>query len=353
MYLLYFLITFCLSIILTAIIRTVMLQLRIVDLPRSKARKIHNRKIALGGGWAIFLSFFIVVGGALFFARQFGADVTPRHILGLFIGGLILMLGGLLDDKHSLKAGKQIWFPILAALTVVAFGIGPHIITNPFGGAISLDMIKIPIDGLGNWVVLADLVVFFWLIGMMFTTKFLDGLDGLVTGIVLIGTLMIGFLSLQQQWFQPEVALLSIIFAGACLGFLIWNWHPAKIFLGEGGSLFTGFMLGALAIISGGKIATTLLVVGVPMLDIVRVVIRRVQKKKPIYVGDNEHLHFKLLESGLTQKQAVLLMYTISFLFGVTTLFLQSSQKLVALLFLLVLMLLVGFWFSLKERKVI
>ena len=131
--------------------------------------------------------------------------------------------------------------------------------------------------------------------------------------------------------------------------FFDWNWHPAKIFLGEGGSLFMGFMLGGLAIISGGKIATTLLVLGLPLMDMVRVIIERIKKGKPFYEGDSEHLHFRLLQSGFSQKQAVLLFYTIAFLFGVSTLFLQSSQKLIALTFLFVLMMLLGIYFSRKK----
>lgn len=324
---------------------------RIVDSPKSDKRKIHKKKIPLGGGVAIFASFFIAAGIA-FTKGKFGIEIVPKHLLGLFIGGSILMIGGLLDDKYNFKARYQFVAPIIAALTIIAFGIGPHIITNPFGGEFRLDIWKVPVETLGNWVILADLLVFFWLMAMMFTTKLLDGLDGLATGVVAIGSFMIYFLSMQDRWYQPEVALISIIFAGSCLGFLIWNWHPAKIFLGESGSLFIGFMLGSFAVISGGKIATTLLVMGIPMLDVARVIIRRIQKKKSIYIGDSEHLHFKLLQSGFSQKQAVLLFYTISLLFGLTTLFLQSSQKLYALLFLFILMLLVGVWFSRHESQV-
>ncbi len=349
MFFIYFFATFLLSLLFTAWTRQMMRRLRIVDRAKASERKIHKKTVPLGGGIGIFVSFFLVIFLALFVFHDIGIDIVPRYVWGLFIGGLVLLIGGILDDKYTFKARYQIIFPILAAIVVIGFGIGPHEVTNPFGGVVRLDKIEIPIDGLGTWVVLADIVVFFWLMGMMFTTKFLDGLDGLVAGIVTIGAIMIFFLSRQSQWFQPEVALMSSVFAGACLGFLVWNWHPAKIFLGEGGSLFTGFLLGSLAIISGGKIATTLLVVGVPMLDVARVIVRRIQKKQPFYVGDNEHLHFKLLHSGLSQRQAVLLLYTISFSFGVTTLFLQSSQKLVALLFLLVLMLLVGVWFTKKE----
>lgn len=329
-----------------------MRRLGIVDKPKSEERKIHSQPTPLGGGWAIFVSFFVILS-IIFLVDPnfFGDDITPKYLLGIFIGGLILMLGGILDDKYTLRARYQIWFPIIATLTILAFGIGPHIITSPWGGTIDLSVIKIPIDGLGNLVVLADAIVFFWLMGMMFTTKFLDGLDGLVTGVVSVGALIIFALSLTEQFYQPEVALLAIIFVGACLGFLIWNWHPAKVFLGEGGSLFTGFMLGVLAIISGGKIVTTILVMGLPALDVARVLFCRWQKHKPIFVGDDEHLHFKLLASGFTQRQAVLLLYSISFAFGLSALFLQSAHKLVAFVVLFIVMILVVVWLGKKREK--
>ncbi len=346
MYLAYFLVSLTLAVLLTPLVRILMRHFMIEDEPRDEKRKIHKEKVPLGGGLAIFLSFFLVLLVIFLTTDHIGQNIAPKHLLGLFLGGLVLMIVGVLDDKYSLRAKQQIWFPIVAALIVIVFGIGPDTITNPFGGVFRLDSVNF-----GNWVVLADVVVFFWLMGMMFTTKLLDGLDGLVAGIVSIGALMIAFLSLQSQWFQPDVALVSIVFAGCCLGFLFWNWHPAKIFLGEGGSLFAGFVLGSLAVISGSKIATTLLVMGIPILDVARVIVLRVYKKKPVYVGDAEHLHFRLLQSGLTQQQAVLLLYGISFLFGITTLFLQSSEKLIALLFLFVLMLLVGIGFSRKKDK--
>lgn len=341
MYFLYFFSAFFITAILVVGVRFLMLQFSIVDKARTEERKIHKKNIPLGGGLAIFLSFFILV---FLLRANFNNNIELYHLWALFLGGLVLMIGGFLDDKYKLKAKQQIWFPILAALIVVLFKIGPTIITNPFGGVFNMSIWQV-----GDYMILTNLLVFFWLMGMMFTTKLLDGLDGLVSGIVAIGALVIFFLSLQTLWFQPDVALLAILLAGSCLGFLVWNWHPAKIFLGEGGSLFTGFMLGSLAIISGSKIATALLVMAVPLLDIVRVIILRIKNGRPIYKGDSEHLHFRLLQSGLSQKQTVWLFYAISFLFGITTLFLQSQQKLIALVFLFVLMMLLGIWFSKKN----
>jgi len=344
MYLIYFLLACVLCILITPLVRKLMQKLQIIDWPKAEGRKIHHRKVPLGGGLAIFASFFIVAW-FLYFIKAFGQEITLSHLTALFIGGLILVSGGILDDKFNLRPRVQIIFSILAALILVFFKIGPQIITNPWGGIINLENFKFI-----YFISLADVLVFVWLMGMMFTTKFLDGLDGLVSGVTGIGALMIGFLSLQDKWLQPEVALLAFVFAGVMLGFLFWNFYPAKIFLGEGGSLFTGFILGSLAIISGGKIATTLLVIGVPMLDVGRVIIMRIRAGRPFYKGDSEHLHFRLLQSGLSQKQTVWLFYLISFLFGVTTLFLQSQQKLVALIMLFVLMLCLGLWFSWKRE---
>ncbi len=337
LYFFFFLLAFLVSLFLTLIARNLMRRFNVVDSARDGGRKIHRGKIPYGGGLAIFFSFFIVLAILYFATDYLGLNISRSYLTALFLGGAILMLGGFLDDKYCLKPIQQIWFPIFASLIIIIFSIGPSVVTNPFGGTLDL-------------FAYADVVVFFWLMGMMFTTKFLDGLDGLAGGIAIIGALMIAFLSLQAKWYQPDLSLVAFVFAGAVFGFLIWNFYPARVFLGEGGSLFMGFVLGSLAIAAGGKIMTTLLVVGVPMLDAVRVVIRRWQKGRPVYLGDNEHLHFKLLQSGLSQRQAVLLLYTISFSFGISTLFLQSSQKLIALAFLLMLMLLTGVWLSRNDK---
>lgn len=344
MYWFFFFITLLVSIFFTMFFGQIMNKLEITDKPKTEKRKIHKTKIPYGGGLAIFFSFFVIVFLVYSFSDLLEPGIGFRQLLALFFGGLVIMVGGFLDDKYSLSPKKQIIFPLLASLIVLFLGIAPDFITNPWGGVFDLNSLSL------GFLTLSDFIVFFWLMGMMYTTKFLDGLDGLVTGIVMIGSLVIFFLCLQDNWYQPDIALLTIVFVGALSGFLLFNFHPAKIFLGEGGSLFTGFILGCLAVISGSKIVTTLLVVGVPMLDVGRVIIRRWQKHKPIYKGDSEHLHFRLLKSGLTQVQVVLLMYSISFLFGVTTLFLQSRQKMIALLFLFVLMMMVGIWFSKKEK---
>ena len=179
---------------------------------------------------------------------------------------------------------------------------------------------------------------------MMYTTKLLDGLDGLVSGISAIGAIIIFLLTTMTKYYQPDTALLSLIFSACCIGFLIFNFNPAKIFLGEGGSLFTGFMLGVLSIISGGKIATALLIMGIPILDAAWVILRRIfEGKSPFKTADRKHLHFRLLDLGMNQKQTVIFMYFLSAGFGISTLFLQSKSKLIALGVLALVMLIIGF----------
>ena len=135
-----------------------------------------------------------------------------------------------------------------------------------------------------------------------------------------------------------------MILAGSAIGFLVWNWHPAKIFLGEGGSLYIGFVLGVLAIISGAKIATTLLVMGVPILDVVWVIVRRLfWERRSLARADRKHLHYRLLDVGLSHWQAVVFLYVLTGTFGLVALGLGSSGKLIALIVLMVVMVMLGF----------
>ena len=193
-----------------------------------------------------------------------------------------------------------------------------------------------------GYPLLGSLVVFIWIMGMTYTTKFLDGMDGLVSGVSGIAGLVIFALSLAPQVMQTSTAFLAIIFAAVCFGFLPHNFHPAKIFLGEGGSTFTGFMIGVLSVISGGKIATALLVLGIPILDAAWVIVRRLWHGASPFVGDKKHLHFRLLDVGWSQKQTVLFLYFLSAAFGFTAVFLQSWGKLIALALLSAVMMIVA-----------
>ena len=334
--------SFLLSAALTLAIGRLASRFGVVDRP-SGGRKIHARPIPLLGGIAIYATISVLVLLALRHTNWLtGGEITATHYAGFLLGGLILMLGGYLDDRYGLPPRHAIVAPVLAAVVVIAFGIEITKLTNPLGGVIVLE----------HWQ--SDAIVFIWLMVVMYTTKFLDGLDGLATGVSAIGALMVMFLALSAAYFQPDVAMLSAICLGSFLGFLAFNFHPAKIFLGEGGSTFVGFVVGTLAVISGGKLATALLVIAIPMLDVVWIVVRRFRAggMSQVFKGDRKHLHHRLLDRGWSQRQIVSAYYLVAIVFGCSALFLQSREKLIALAAIVALMFVVAIVLSKQDRSV-
>jgi UDP-GlcNAc:undecaprenyl-phosphate/decaprenyl-phosphate GlcNAc-1-phosphate transferase len=327
-FVIWFVVAFLTSFFAASIIKRIAIRFDIIDYP-SLERKVHKKPVALLGGAAIYFSVFVSVAILLSKSNALtGGEITTFHYAGFLLGGLILMIGGYIDDKYDLPPRVSIVAPVLASLVVIGFGIEVDKLTNPFGGVIVLE----------SWQ--SDFLVFAWLMVVMYTTKFLDGLDGLATGISSIGALMIMLLSLSLAFFQPDVALLSAICLGAMLGFLLWNIHPASIFLGEGGSTFVGYIVGVLAVISGGKLATALLVLGIPLMDVIWIITRRFRKKGflQIFKADRKHLHHRLLDLGWSQKSIVLGYLALATSFGGAALFLQSREKLIALLILVFIM---------------
>lgn len=285
-----------------------------------RSRKWYPHPTPLLGGVAVYLAFALVLGSVAWWTRApFEGRITPLELLAVFGAGALLLLGGALDDRFRLRPWGQFCFPLAACFLVAAAGIGISRITNPFGDVLTL----------APWASVTFTVV--WLLGTTYTTKLLDGLDGLVTGITAIGAALIAALSLTTRYYQPDVAVIALALAGAAAGFLVFNFHPARIFLGEGGSTLCGFLLGILAIISGGKVATALLVLGVPAVDAALVIGQRLVHRAPVFSGDRLHLHYRLLDFGLSHRSAVLILYALAAGFGATTLFLQASQKLLAL----------------------
>lgn len=318
---------FFLTVLLTAIVRRVAFKLNIVDRP-GLARKIHSIDTPLLGGVAIFFAYFIMLW--IERAQLLSGSLSVSPWLGFFAGALVLLVGGVLDDKYNLSPRRQIIFPLLAIALLIAGGVSIDQLSNPFGGIISLSA----------WYWLSPLLITLWLLGMMYTTKLLDGVDGLVSGISAIGGLVIFLFTITTRYYQPDIAMAALILTAVCLGFLYFNFHPAKIFLGESGSLLLGYILGVLAIISGGKIAIALLVMGIPILDVAWTIGRRLYAgKNPFKSADRKHLHYRLLDLGLSQRQTVMVFYALALIFGLSGLFLQSQGKLFALLVLLFLML--------------
>ncbi len=343
-----------LSLILTPLIIKLTFKIGILDLPDPlKVRKIHVAPTPLLGGVAIYSSFVISLGLAYFFGWLNDGVIKNSQIIGLLLGGLILIIGGYYDDRYHLPPSKSFIFPVLATLTVIISGVAVKYITNPFlagsgpyGRALFyFEWVDLKVFSFGAFF------SFLWILGMIYTTKFLDGLDGLVAGIGAIGAVILFFVSLFWDVPLSATSVLCLILVGSLLGFLRYNFHPARIFLGEGGGTFIGFMLGVLAIISGGKIATALLIMGLPILDVVWVVMRRLLKGQHVYQADRKHLHFRLLDAGFSHKHAVLFLYVLTLIFGSSTLFLQSQYKVWAFLFVVVITIILAYWLIYRFKK--
>jgi UDP-GlcNAc:undecaprenyl-phosphate GlcNAc-1-phosphate transferase len=332
--------SFMIAFFATLFVRFAATKWHILDHPHHP-KNVHKHPIPRLGGFAIFFAVTIAVVASLLMSKWLvSGEIQYVQYIGFLLGGLILMIGGYVDDRFDLPPRLAIIAPLIASLTVILFGVNIEKLTNPFGGVIYL----------AAWQ--SNILVFVWLMVVMYTTKFLDGLDGLATSVTSIGTLMVLLLALTVAYFQPDVALLAAIVLGAELGFLFWNFHPASIFLGEGGSTLVGYLVGMLAVISGGKLATALLVLGVPLLDVLWIILRRfrVGGIKQIFIGDRKHLHHRLLDRGWSQTQIVLFYIFVAGLFGVSTLFLQSQEKLIALVLLSGLMLIAAAFFVKKEK---
>lgn len=311
---------FLVSAWLTPVARWLALKFGIIDSPDG-GRHIHDSPTPLLGGLAIVVSFTVVTTLVLFSSSELTSGaIGYRHFIGFFLGIAILTIGGVIDDRFTISAKYSMALFVLASFVAVLGGINVAKLTNPFGGVIVLAPIA------------ASIVAFVWILAMTMTTKLLDGVDGLASSVALVGSLMIAALALTPTYFQSDVALLALIFSGSILGFVLWNWHPAHIFLGESGSTVLGFTVGVLSVIAGSKMATALLVLGVPAIDVALVAIRRFMAgKNPFTTADRGHFHLMLRDVGLLPWQVTIVYSSIVLVFGLTSLVFASWQKVIAL----------------------
>jgi UDP-GlcNAc:undecaprenyl-phosphate GlcNAc-1-phosphate transferase len=197
----------------------------------------------------------------------------------------------------------------------------------------------------------SDVLTIIWLMVATYAVKILDGLDGLVTGLTIIGSSIVAALSLSLTYFQPPVALLAGLIGGSYLGFLPRNFNPAKQFLGESGSTIAGFSLGFLAILSSAKVAIALSVLAIPITDVVIVIFGRIHRGQPWFRGDDTHLHFRLIKAGLSNRAAVLLYWGVSLIAGIFVLSLQTQGKIFIIFLLCLATALASYIAGLRSRR--
>ncbi len=319
---------FILSASITPLVILLYRHFRLVDDPRQNrhAKVTHTRPVPRGGGIPIFLTLALL--GLIFI----GPD---KHFLGILSGAAILACVGVLDDIFNLSPYLRVATGILAALAVVAAGIGIAFITNPFGppgSVIHLNRPQIAFTFAGTthtiWV-LADLFAFIWILWTSNIVNWSKGLDGQMPGFVAIAALFLGLLSFSfaGDFTQWPVITLAAITSGSFLGLLFFNFYPQKIMPGYGGGSLAGFLLAVLAILSGAKVAALILILGIPMADATFTIIRRLLHGKSPVWGDRGHLHHRLFDAGWSKPKIAYFYWGATAFLGLLTLQLNSTQK--------------------------
>lgn len=248
------------------------------------------------------------------------ALVISPELYGLMLVSAILTLIGFWDDIREIYWKMQLFFQIAASFFMFIVGIRIYYVTNPFtGGVLNMES--------GVWVILSVALVIFWSIMVINAINWLDGIDGLSGGVAIISALAILFLSLKGEVNQPPVAIICSIFIGSVLAFLVLNFNPARIFAGTSGSNFMGFVIAALAVFSGTKIATAILVMIIPITDFVWVIGERIRYKRSIFIPDNNHLHHKLLELGWSQRKITSWYWAVTLAAGIIALNTRAIGK--------------------------
>jgi len=291
--------SFALTYILVPFITRLAFKVGAVDTPC--ARKVHCKPMPRLGGLAIYLGFIVMI---------FLTQPMTEQVIGLIIGSTIIALIGVIDDIKDISPKVKLAGQILAAGILVFFNVSVTFITHPlFGETVPLGYLSIP-------------VTILWVVGITNAVNLIDGLDGLAAGTSTIAAITLAVVGYTEGQFL--MVTMALMLAASTLGFLKYNFHPARIFMGDSGSMFLGFNLSALAVLGVAKSVTIIsvfvpiLILGIPIFDTLFAIVRRYINAQPIFKADKEHLHHCLLNMGLTHKQTVLVIYGINLFLGGT-----------------------------------
>ncbi len=319
--------SFLIAFVFTPLIRNFFIKNGWVEDPVKKNHKTQNATaisiVPRGGGISIFIAILIT-----------SLIMLPldKHLLSILLAAFVGLIIGVWDDLKDISPIFRLISNIIISLIVVASGIGIAYISNPLGGGvIDLSIFKINFDFFGQhsiWVI-SDLIAIIWIVWCMNIVGWSTGVDGQLPGFTAISAFFIGILGFRYasdttQW---PVIILSGIICGAYLGFLPFNFFPQSIMPGYSGKSLAGFFLAVLSLLSGAKLATLIFLLGIPMLDAIYTIIRRLFNHKPIYLGDGQHFHHQLLKNGWSRRNISFFYWFISLILGVVSLFLNSSQK--------------------------
>ncbi len=312
-------------------------RIKAIDVPKDE-RRVHKKPIPLIGGLAIFYGFVISV---LCFA------VIEREILGILIGSVIIVTVGVIDDMRNLNAKVKLLFQIIATAIVIYFGIDIQYVANPFATWFGPMYIN-----LGLWSIPITMI---WIIGITNAVNLIDGLDGLAVGVSSIASVALLSLTLISQ--NLNAAIVTAALAGAGFGFLPYNFNPAKIFMGDTGSTFLGFVLACISIQGIMKMyalvsfAVPILILGLPIFDTLFAILRRLLTGRSIMSPDRGHLHHRLLDMGFSQKQTVAILYTLTSLLCLTAVVMALKDALRGLILVLAVVFILVVSLAIMEPK--
>lgn len=323
-----FSIAFFVSLASTPVVKTLACKVGAIDVPDGQ-RRVHKVPIPRLGGLAIFLGFMCAVIAL--------ADID-NQVRGILIGSIIIVAIGIVDDIKQLRALIKLVVQIIAAVIVVCHDVKISALTVPTfivdTGYLPLGWFSVPIT-------------IFWIVAVTNAVNLIDGLDGLAVGVSSIATFSLFFIAILAG--EPTVALIAAALAGSCLGFLPYNFNPAKIFMGDTGSTFLGFILSTICIqglFKGYAVISFIipfLILGLPLFDTSVAILRRIHNKKPIMGADRGHLHHKLIDMGFSQKQTVAILYVIAMLLGLSAVVLVERGAQTAFLLVSVVLLMLVF----------
>ncbi|MEO5965661.1 MAG: MraY family glycosyltransferase [Candidatus Limnocylindrales bacterium] len=335
-----FVVAALLAFVATPVVRWFAIRLDAIDLPDH--RRVNANPVPRGGGVAVAFGFLAVALGVLLVNERFELvaipfTIDPKQLVALLAGGALATVIGFLDDYFQLRARWQLLGQLSLAVFAVLGGLTVTYLNNPLGPSIPLS---------GPFAIGFTVL---WIVGMINSINFIDGLDGLSSGIALIAAVTLGLISVTASPPQPFIGVLCFALAGALLGFLRWNFHPASIFIGTSGVMFVGYTLAVLAILGTAKIAVALLVLGVPIIDTFWIIVRRLATGHSPFTPDRGHIHHRLLDLGLSHAWTVRFIYALCAILAVLSFFLSGTGQLYAFLGLTIAFGLILFMFTRSE----
>jgi UDP-GlcNAc:undecaprenyl-phosphate GlcNAc-1-phosphate transferase len=304
-----FVIAFGLALVLTPLAGWVAKRYGLVAVPGP--RRVHRGKVPRLGGVALYVAFTaaVIVAQFLPVPRQDPKELT--RLLGVLLGSTFMFVVGLYDDRRELPPTPQLLAQLAVALMANGFLVFIERVNNPFTD----QQVVFPLYFTVTFTV-------FWIMGMITTVNWLDGLDGLAAGVAAIASAVLAFHMYHEG--QYSISLVPLALLGATLGFLPYNFHPARVFMGSCGALFLGYAMGTVSIVAGGRVAMILLALGLPILDVAWQIVNRLRRGRSVSQADLGHLHYRLLDIGLSQRQIVLLYYLFCAFFGGLALVISS-----------------------------